>query len=341
MFDQLKDIFRPLKLYLLGKGILTVGVFAAAGIASAMGFSVLWPALLVGIGGTALTAMNRLYQERIYQDDMVNLYRDDIANQLGIAPEKVGRDELKEAAQENDVIAQALKRNRQQTWLSIGTAALAGLVSIGLIYGFGLDAHHLQDVAQHTLWTALRPLASFVGIGTVSGLTGLVLHQGLGTAIGYGTGISKAAAHDLIARMDASVKRGEPVAREQVYAIIVATNPSLDREIAKDYGKAYASMSHAQREQVMHDAHLAGTLDQIAIAITRKEVHAGYLAYAATDARLTRRPDASPAEAPPKAASNFVAKLGLAPRAAQADHAARLEQQRSSAAAMPGYSASL
>lgn len=334
MFDLLKDTFRTLKVYLLGKGILTLGVFAAAGIASAMGVGMLIPAMAVGIGGALLTTADRLYQQKLYETDMVDLYRNDLAQQLGKAPEDVTRADLKEAAKENDVIAQALRRQRQRSILSIGTAILSGAVSIGLIVGFGLDSQKLQNLANGTLWDALKPIANFISIGTVGGLTGLILHNGLGDAIGYGTGIHKAAAHDLITMLDSRIKRGLPVAREEVYAVIVAANPSLEQGIVREYGKSYHVMTRAQKEVVMHDARLAQPIDDIARAISDHRIHAGYLAFAANDPRLATLPKATPlhVEEVQQKPGRFVELLGLSPREATS-HTARIAQERAEASA--------
>ena len=286
LFDDFKNMLRHLKVYLLGKGILTLGVFAAVGISSAFNFSVLLPAMVIGIGGTVLTAADRLYKQSLYQDDMVELYRDNIAEQLGKQPEEITRADLREAAKSNEVIAQALRRRRQKTILDISTAALSGVVSIALIVGLGLDTQSLRTMAEGSLWGALKPLAHLIGLGTVSGATSLLLHEGLGSAIGYGTGISQAAAHDLIFGLNRKVGRGLPVSREDVYGVVVAANVALDQRIASTYGRHYPQMSQAQQAQVLHDFDLNGVTDKLAVAISSKQIRAGALAYAANDPRL-------------------------------------------------------
>ena len=335
MLDDLKDLFHHFKVYLFGKGILTLGVFAAAAIGAATGIGVIIPALVVAIGGVALTAADRLSRQAMYENEMVDLYRNNIAEQLGKPPADITRADLMEAAKDNDVIAQALKRQHQRTLLAIGTSMLSGGVSLALIAGFGVGGM-LHHMAEQTFLGMLKPIAAFIGIGTVSGITGLVLKQGLGSAIGYGTGIHKAAAHDLIVRMNHDVTRGMQISREDVYAIIVAANPALDKSITAHYGRHYTHMSHAQQSHVLHDVALAGAMDKLALAISSGAVSAGTVAYAANDPRLTVMPtgtiDAADAMAPEPENGKFIERLGLTPRTASTN-VERVQQQRMNAPA--------
>jgi hypothetical protein len=339
VFDDIKTMLRPLKVYLFGKGILTLAVFAAAAVGAMTGFGVLIPAFVIASGGIALTVASRFYKQSLYEDDMVNLYRNNIAEQLGKQPDDVTRADLNEAAQGNDVIAQALKRQHQRTWLAIGTAVLSGVVSLGLIAGFGMGSI-LHDMAGKTFLGVMKPIASFIGIGTVSGITGLLLKDGLGNAIGYGTGIGKAAAHDLIVKLDHNVARGIPIAREDVYAIIVTANPALDKSIAENYGRHYTQMSHAQQGHVLHETGLADAMDKLAIAINDHKVHAGTLAYAANDPRLNALPVVKTDEPQhDHTPGRFTERLGLAARSTAMSHSERVMQERSAPA--QGYSSAI
>lgn len=340
MFTDITSMFRHLRMYLLGKGVLTLAVFAAAAIGAATGVGVLIPALVTVGGGIVYTAASRFYQQSAYADDMVNLYRDNIAEQLGKQPAEVTRADLAEAAQGNDVIAQALKRQQQRTWLAIGTAIFSGVVSLALIEGFGMG-DILHDMAANSSLGILKSIAGFIGIGTVSSVTGLLLQDGLGSAIGYGTGISKAAAHDLIVKMNRGITRGLPTAREDVYAIIVAANPELDKRITENYGKHYSHMTHAQQSHVLHDVGLADAMDKLAIAISDGKISAGTLAYSANDPRLNTLPVAAP-DAPvhENVAGKFIERLGLTARSSTMSHAERLQHERASAPAQ-GYSSAI
>lgn len=325
MFENSRNFIKQLAVFALGKSLLTFSVMAVGTIGALSGFGALIPALIIGVGGFALTAVRRFQSQGIYEDNMVNLYRDNIADQLGIAPEQVTRASLKEAAKDNEIIAKALSRQRKKTFLTIGTAALASVVSIGLI-GFTGIADDLKGIATNTIdW---KPVATLFGASFVAGISNLVIHEGLDLVIGYKSGISKAAAHDLIYKMDIEVQKGKPISREEVFGVMAAGDESLNTRIIKTYHKEYREMTQGEKSRVLHDLNLATTMDKLAIAISEKKIRPGYLAYAADDPRLTaprgtKQVEDTPTNEKPTRAS-FVERLGLMPRDEHMSHAARL-----------------
>ncbi len=327
MFENSRDFLKQLGAFALGKSLLTFSVLAAGAVGAATGIGVLIPAVVVGIGGFAVTVANRMYNQRMYEDNMVNLYRDNIADQLGIAPEEVTRTSLKEAAKDNEIIAKALSRQNKKTMLAIGTAALAGIVSVGLIGWLGV-ADSLQGIAHQTFAEAWKPLASLLGVGFVAGVTNLVVHEGLDAAIGYKSGISKAAAHDLIYKMDLEVSHGKPISREEVFGVMVAGDESLHNRITKQYSKEYNAMTQGEKSRVLHDLNLAATMDKLAIAISDKKIRPGYLAYAADDPHLTTPRTTKQVEdvpiTPKPARGSFVERLGLMAPDGTLSHTERL-----------------
>jgi hypothetical protein len=207
--------------------------------------------------------------------------------------------------------------------ISIGTALLASTVTFGLVYFFGA-ASAVKSFAHSMLdSTTFATLANFFGIGTVSGLSGLVLHDGLDLLIGRKTGVAKAAAHDLMLGMQADLAQGKSVSPEQVYAALVAGDPTLAARIAEEFSRPYERMSGAQQQKAMDKIGVADEMLELATAINSREVSPGHLAYMMGDA--APKPAARPVtdEAP---RSNFVGRLGLAPSAA-ASHVERLQQQ--------------
>ena len=301
--------------YFLGKMLLMFAVGAAS---HALGITMLVPAAILVGGGMAIHAYGRFTEHRYYQQEMVDLYRDDIAQHLGIAPEQVTRAHLKEAAKGNEVIAQALERQHKKLLIDIGTSLLAGVVTFGLLLSFG-EAGKFFDFTQKTFGEALGPMVNLIGLGTVSGISGLVLHDALGIAIGAKTGTLKAAAHDLILDMHNDIVHGRPISREQVYGVLVASNPDLQQAIVTRFHKSYAWMSAAEKSNVLHEVGVATDMDILARQINTGEVRPGRLAYMLADATLpAHRPPsdsntASPEQEPQK--SNFVGRLGLAARA--------------------------
>lgn len=316
LFDDIGLLWSRYRGYFLGKAAL---MLAVGGASSLLGISILWPALLIVGGGMALHAYELVTQQRYYQQDMVDLYRDDIAAHLGIAPEQVTRAHLREAAQDNEVIAQALERQRKKTFIDIGTSLLAGAVSFALLLSFGNAGQFLQ-FAKDTFSDALGPIVNLIGLGTVSSISGVVLHDALGLAIGVKTGVSKAAAHDLIVAMDRDMRHGRPISREQVYGVLVAGNPHLQEAITTRFHKSYRWMNAAEQSNVLHQIGVAAELDTLAQQINRGETRPGRLAYlmdddALADMRARRTPAAAAAEPTMEAAAgqgNFVERLGRA-----------------------------
>ncbi len=299
--------------YFVGKAALML----VAGLASHfLSISIFWPAAIIVGGGMALHAYGRFSQQRYYEQDMVNLYRDDIAQHLGIAPELVTRANLKEAAQGNEVIAQALERQHKKTVVDIGTTLLAGATTFGLLMTFGSTGDFFS-FTHRIFGDFLGPLVNLIGLGTVGAFSGLVLHDGLSLAIGAKTGTLKAAAHDLIVAMDHDVAHGRPISREQIYGVLVAGNSALQERILTRFHKSYAWMNPAEKSHVLHEFGVASALDMLAQQINGGEIRPGRLAYLMDDdslPALRARHARTHALEPAQQQSNFVARLGLAER---------------------------
>lgn len=314
IFDHLGNTLRTLRTYLFGKGVMTLAV-AAAYASSGVG----WVLALVAIGGVVLTAMNRFFGERRYEDGMVDLYRNDLATQFGIAPEQVTRGHLKEAAKSNDVIDQALKRQRNKTFLAIGTAAMASVTTVLLFNAFGSTSALKQFAGSILGSTGLASFANYVGIGTLAAISGLIFKGGLQTVVGATTGISKAAANDRIIELDWQVKRGHAVTKEQVYGVLVAGDPKLQVAIAHRFRKPYGNMRPHEQDAVLRAVGVNDAMQQIATQINRGEIRPSRLAYLMQEADNVShgQPAVADAEASAPPRANFVERLGLAPNSSR------------------------
>ena len=326
MFNDFTAYLRQLKVYAFGQGMLSIAMFVAVGVSAAFGISAMLPALVVGIGGTLLTAVDRIYNQSLYKDRMVDAYRSGLALQFGIDPQDVTREHLYEATKVNHVIAQELEKQHKKTILTIGTAVLSGIVSIALIGMFGMGKV-LNGLAQESFTGAMAPLAQFIGMGTVSTITGLVLHKGLDAVIGHSAGLDTRDPNDLILKMHHQVERGQPVSREQVYDIVVANDTALGHTIRNRFHKSYNRLSYAQQEQVLQVFGMAKTMDQLAVAINQKQMQPGQLAFMINDLR-TNEAALEQAETTVPAVS-FVQKLGFKPHEKAGSHIARIDAQRS------------
>lgn len=330
LFDDIGDFLKALRVHLFGKGIMTLAVLAASFAAPLLGS---WVLPMVAIGGVVLTAVNRFYREGLYQDRMVNLYRDDIARELGIQPEEVTRAHLKEAAKTNDVIDQALTRMHHKTWMAIGTAVLASTVTWLLVGGIGMEK--IQAVAHDLLGgiggNTLAGLASYIGVTTVSATSSLVLKDGLRLAL-IANPKHSGCAHDHIVDMQQDIAHGRAVTKEQVYSIIVDANPQVRTTITKRYRESFDHMTPAERNSVLQEIGLGSQMQNLADQINRGALKPAQLAYLVDDAiHPDRRPDVPAPEQREEARGSFVDRLRVAPRAEQS-YREQVNAQRSALA---------
>ncbi|MES2984581.1 MAG: hypothetical protein V4735_05270 [Pseudomonadota bacterium] len=329
VMEEFGSFLRTMRVYLLGRGLVSLGVIAATMASSTFsGLTILGvaPALVIAVGGALVTGFLRIHAQREYETNMVDLYRDDIAQKLGIAPNEVTRADLKTAARDNDVIAQALHRQERKNVISFATAALAAISTFGLItFALApsavaafltphLTAATLALGAPATAAAAVAKFAGFLSTGIVAGVSSLIVHDGLEAAIGRGTGLSKAAAHDLIFAMNRDVKHGRSISAAQVYGVLVAGDPALQQAIETQFKKPYAEMNGREQRHVLRTIGVGMEMQLLATDISRGALEAGHLAFIINDARTLDRPAVAVAE-PSPTNGQFVERLGLAPRA--------------------------
>jgi hypothetical protein len=301
---------------MFGKGMLSVAVLGASFAAPVLGAGLFWPALVTAVGGTLLTIVDRVYRQHQYQDRMVDVYRDDIATQLGLDPQDITRSHLKIAAKDNDVIDQALKRQRVKTIVAIGTAAIAGFSTFFLVNSFG-TAGHMHDWAVAKVGPLLGSLANYIGIGTIAGIVGLVANRGLRTVINAALDVRESSAHDNIMRMEFDIKNGRTVTKEQVYAVVADANPKLRHTIHKQFRESYDHMSPAERSRVLDAIGVAPEMQALADDINQRTIQPARLAYMLQDATHGAREPIRAPEHRDAPHGGFVERLNLAARPQQ------------------------
>jgi hypothetical protein len=335
---------RNLRVYLTGRGLITLTGMIAGGLSTAGVFASAWPLALVFGGGAVLTGLIRLRDMQYNLDRMATIYRADIADQLGIDPRDVTRAHVHEMAYgnaekgiaANPIFREEIEREWQKTWLKFATTALAAVASFGLV-AWG---------AAHESVKALMPdgifgnILKYGSVGIVSGTTGLILNNGLDWLVQSVTRIGAISTHDRIARLEQDVGRGRAVTREQVFALFAAANDHLAGQIEQRYGKPYDVLPIEQKHAIIKASGLEAATLHICEEINRGTMRPGALAFVLTGQRgLTR--DAVVAQMPPAVAPapsmerapqhSFVEKLGLSSRA-QASHTAREDLRAQTAA---------
>lgn len=277
-----QSFVRNLGVYLTGKGIVTTGAIAAGFFAGA---GSMLPMLLVLGGGAIISGYLRLRDMRFNQDEMARIYRNDIADQLGIDPKEVTRahvhqlafgDEEKGIAP-NPVLREEVNREWNKTWLKFGTSLVAATASFLLVM-LGVPA-----LAESSI---LAPLGSTLGewmgkasVALVTGATGLVLNNGLDIGVQVATTLGKQTIHDRIARLDRDIARGSQVSPERVFAVFVASSPRLESSIIAQYGKRYDVLPVADQIHLIEAFGAKESMNQLASALNAKRFSAGSLAF--------------------------------------------------------------
>jgi hypothetical protein len=277
-WEDIKYRADQLRNFVFGRGLIWMLMAAAVPIGGMLGVGPLLAAAVAGIGGVALRVGMRLVEQANYEQGMVNLYRDEIGQQLEIAPQSVTRQHLKIAARDNDVIDQALKKQQRKTYLTVVTSVLAGVTTFGLLaVGLGTGLH--EWFAQAFPSGLLAGAAQFIGMGTVVTASNLVVDTGLNSTIKRGTGLWKAAAHDRIMDIDRTLRHGKRVTKEQVFAVKAAGDIDLQETILKHYGKRYRFMDPVEKQAVLIDSGMALEMQMLANQLNHGELKPSMLVH--------------------------------------------------------------
>lgn len=358
MTDGIAGMARNLRVYLLGRGIVTT-LAVAAGAVSSGAFSAaatasLTPLLpVVLLGGVVLSGVIRLRDMRFQQDRMADIYRDEIADQLGIDPEQVTRAHVHTLAYgdtgkgipPNPVLREEIDREWNKTWLKFATSTLAAMVGYGLVqWGLASDLARSLPVAMGAAGSLAHTLGSWLSVasvGIVTGAAGLVLNNGLDIAVQNATHLGDTTLHDRIARMTRDVQKQRPVTKEQVFALFVAADPALNQRVSARYGKPYDALSLSQKSQLLTQTGAAGQMQGIADDVNARRISAGAIAFMVTGQRGIEpqqpapRPFAGPATqqpAPIQERPRFTERVSAGERGNQGlSHTEREDLRRTSA----------
>lgn len=280
-----KEMVADVTKYAFGKGLVTLGVMLATFVSGAA----FWPVVAGFIGWKSYRLFSGYNH---YKDDMVKLYRDEIAQQMGIAPESVTREHLRVMArgdavlgiEPNPVIAEALERRRGMALLSFCTALLSASVTAALL-GFNASAAIESSLAASPLTGVLKEsfglgeMATKVSAGSISALSGLILHNGLDAVVGQSLGYFRATAHDRIALIARQREYGVKVSPQQVFDVFLAANPTFAKQVAANFNKGVTGFTAAEKFVAMQAIGVAESMQELADQINQGELKAGTLAF--------------------------------------------------------------
>lgn len=322
LFDGARDTIRGLGVYMLGRGIVTTAAIAAGFMGQAfLGASMVPYVSAVLIGGVALGGFMRLRDIRQSQDRMADIYRDEIAAQLGIDPRQVTRGHVhtlaygdaKRGIAPNPILRHELDRQWKRGWMQFAGSLAVAAVSFGLI-SFGLNENVTNALAGYTgigeAWL------TGTGIGVVTGLTSLVVHNGIDLGLNNLSALGNTTLHDRISRLDRDIVRGRTVSKEQVFALYAAADPNLGAAIERRFGRSYDALSLVQKGNVLGMIGAYEPMQQIADDLNNSRLSAGSLAFiitgqsrgvAASGIRTTSPTE--PARAPEQAQTRFADRV--------------------------------
>lgn len=281
--------FRDLRMYLLGRGIVTTVAIGASvvssGLFGAAAATALAPALGVALlGGVVLNAFMRLREMRYNQDQMANIYRDEIASQFGIAPGDVTREHVHTLAYgderrgiaPNPILRDEIDREWNKTWLKVATSSLAAMAGYGLVqFGLASGVSEMLTSSLGGIGTAL----SVASVSIVTGLTGLFLNNGLDFAVQQATTLGDVTLHDRIAKMNHEIARGKGVTKEQVFGLFVAADTNLHTRVLRQFGRSYDVLPQKVKTEFIASLGLGERMQAIAEDLNQGRIQAGSVAF--------------------------------------------------------------
>lgn len=273
-----KETLASIVKYAFGKGIVSLGVTAATLISGSVTLPV--------VAGFVAWKTYRLYSHYTgYKDRMIDLYRDDIAKAVGCDPKAVTREHLRMMAfgepllsiEPNPIIAEALTRQRGSGLLSFCTAMLSAGAT------FALLTVGMQDVAGwlSSTFPSLegKDLLQKASITAISGISGLVLHNGLDTVIGGSLGYFRPTAHDKIALIAHQKSYGVKITPQQVFDVFLATDSNLAKQVSRTFNKGFATFTAAEKLEAMRTIGVEASMQQLADQINNDSLKPGALAF--------------------------------------------------------------
>lgn len=311
--------------YVTRRGVLSLAIMGSSLLGGWLGIGFLPAACVAGIGSIIITTYDRLLTQRAYENEMLDLYRNEIAADLKRDPQSLTRADLQEAGKTNEVLAQALRRQEQKTAVAIITESLAAVVTVALVWGVdavGLLKHAVEGAAGSTFGNTIAPvydysigkiLAMLVGVGTVSSISSLIFQDGVESFIGHTTKLGKAAAHDQILSLQQAIEHGAVVRPEQVYAVLVAGDEKLAQSIVKQFHHPYEKMTPQQQRGVLEKIGVTECVAALTEEINTQKMAPGKLAYLIGEERyLQRKTHAIEEHAHAPICEKFVERLGRA-----------------------------
>lgn len=198
--------------------------------------------------GAGFDAVSASKQERAFLSDMVEEYRPEIAERLGLAAEQVTQQHFNEVFTVNPVLAQAKEASKT----GAKTRSISGVVSTisGMFAGLGAAAitrNAQTGDAQKNAGNIAGGLASTIGAMTAGRITRAVLGaKGKEHAL-------KNTAHHFIMEIKDKQMRGEQTTAADIFKVQLAVNPQLKEAIADQLGVYFDELDAKAQLDLMRE----------------------------------------------------------------------------------------
>lgn len=258
--------------------------------------------LLPGLGSLVSHWFDRMRNGADRDDELkarAKFYRNQIASQLGISPDRVGAHEFRMAARINpqlgaayrDVIRTEARENRDSALINTGVAAASFIPGMG---GVGKIA---SEVANGTkaAGTGIQALKMTAG-GITGGAIGALFHKDHVSA----QDAIEAIGNDMQRAQEQGIDLRQVVTPRMVFMIRLAQDENMAAAVEKTYGKPFHKLSPQEQDLVMYQS------PQLTAAVT-SEAHAVATGVLPLQELMATKPnlDSSAARYAPTRAASF------------------------------------
>ena len=198
----------------------------------------------VGVAGAFLgagfDAVSASKQERGFLSDLVEEYRPEIAERLGLAAEQVTQEHFEQAYRDNPVLAQAKDLSKVET----KTRVASGVIGVVAGWFAGMTAAGLTSGAQggQTVKDSQKNAAN-IASGKVARK---FLHR-------KGENTLTESAHGQIIAIRDKQLQGQPTTPADIFKVQLALNPEVDQMIVQAYGSSFGKLDQAAQIQLLQN----------------------------------------------------------------------------------------
>jgi hypothetical protein len=218
------------------------------------------------VGGAGVAAASSLIVSQLEyngkKSDLADLYKKEIAAQLGKSEKKVDTDDLESVGQVNRVFGEELAQAKKERNVSIGAIFLATMGSVGA-------AIFLLPVGAGWLATTVVATLGYMVVKTPLEKLGKALFN-----------IDEKSVSDRIEEISKEHETGKVISRERVFSVFVHANPKLDAFIENRYGKKFEKLTAAEKMAITESIGSQLGVARLADDINQGRIRATELAFA-------------------------------------------------------------